>query len=296
MLAKLMAFFSAISMFFAGLFGFVCTDKMPENPEFPIIQAEAQENGTVRVMSFNVRCTDVNGTPASRRRQIVADEIILVSPDSVGVQEATTEWMRYLKAALPGYVGVGLGRDGENLGEHSAVFYNSKKWKLLDSDTFWLSETPDRVSKDWDSDCRRICTWALLENRETGEKYAHVNSHFDHVSGLARENSAKMICSFIAEKFADISVVFTADMNSRPSAEAYKTMTGCLQDCRFAAADSVAYGTFHNTDPVGNANTYLDYVMTKPGTEVRVYRTVTAGIDGRFVSDHFPIYADLVLR
>ena len=41
------------------------------------------------------------------------------------------------------------------------------------------------------------------------------------------------------------------------------------------------------------AEYYIDCILTKPGVETAVYRTVTVGVNGRFVSDHFPIYADV---
>lgn len=295
MLSRLLSLFSVIMLFFAGLSGTELTDYMPAEPAFPVVDCASQQPGTLRIMSFNVRCSDVNGTPAKYRRQIIADEIINVSPDSVGLQEATPEQMRYLRAALPGYRSVGDGRDGKNKGEFSAVFYNNRRWKLIDSGMFWLSETPYKVSKGWDAECRRVCTWAVLQNRRTNEEYVHVNSHFDHVSETARRKSAEMIHVFIDEYFSGIPVLFTADLNSSTSGAAYRTMTSFMQDCRFIAQDSIPYGTFHNVNPVGNAGLYLDYVLVTPGIQVKTYRTVTAGIDGRYVSDHFPIYADVVL-
>lgn len=282
-------------MFFEGLFGITYADAMPEYPEFPIIDYAAQAEGTVRVMSFNVRCRDVNGTPASSRRLVVAEEVLRVAPDSVGVQEATPEWMASLRFNLSGYSSVGVGREGENKGEYSAIFYKNSKWKLVDSGTFWLSETPDTVSQDWDAACLRICTWAVLQNRQTGEKYVHVNSHFDHISSLARENSAKLVCDYICKNFEGMPVMFTADLNSRPSDEAYRTMTGLLTDCRFISENCEFYGTFHNCSPETHADYIIDYVLCTPGVQVKDFRTVTTGIGGRFVSDHFPIYADIVL-
>lgn len=295
MLINLLSLLLSITMFFGTLFGAAYTDVMPEEPDFPIIDCDARIDGTIRIMSFNVRCADVNGTQPNQRRLLVPIEILKVSPDSVGLQEATPEWMSSIKSNLPGYSYVGEGREGGNKGEYSAIFYNSRKWKLIDSGTFWLSETPDEVSKAWGADCIRICTWAELQNKKTGEKYVHVNSHFDHVSDLARENSAKMITEFISGKFTDIPVVFTADLNSLPNGIAYKTMTTILKDCGLAAADANGYGTFHNTHPETHKDYIIDYVLCKPELEVKTYRTVTSGVNRRFVSDHFPIYADISL-
>lgn len=291
---KIIAFFMTVISFFMALFGIKFADTYVPGT-FPIIEPEAQVEGTVRVMSFNVRCTDVAGVPMTKRTSIVVDEINAVKPDSLGVQEATVAWMNTLEKELTDYAYVGVGRELNDTGEHSAVFYLKDKFELLDSGTFWLSETPDKVSRGWDGACNRVCTWAVLRNKETGEEYVHVNSHYDHQGKEARREGAKLVAGFIAENFAGKNVVFTADMNGNTNNEVYTIMTEGLRDCRFVAEKSEPYGTYHDTKPQFAENRYLDYILCSDGIYVNTYKTVTAGIDGRFVSDHFPIYADITL-
>jgi endonuclease/exonuclease/phosphatase family metal-dependent hydrolase len=140
-----------------------------------------------------------------------------------------------------------------------------------------------------------VCTWAKLKNRFTGEIYVHVNSHFDHISEEARVAGAGIVSRFIAENFADVPVVFTADMNAQEQSDTYGIMTADLKDARYAAADAVSYGTFHGCSPETYADYTIDYVLCSPDIRVQTYRVVTKGVDGRFTSDHFPLYADLVL-
>ena len=213
-------------------------------------------------------------------------------PDSAGLQEVTDDWLRSLEK-IPGTALVGEGRDGDGRGEGCYILYNSNKWKCLDSGTFWLSETPDVPSFGWDAACRRVCTWALLQNRVTGEQYAHVNSHFDHKGRIAVVEEAKMVVDFINTHFGDVPVVFTADLNATPESESYRIMTQTLSDARLNAEEKQEYGTFHGTHPETHADYYIDCILTGSGTQVKSYRTVTVGVNGRFVSDHFPIYADL---
>ena len=83
-------------------------------------------------------------------------------------------------------------------------------------------------------------------------------------------------------------------MNTGEQSETYATMTQSLIDTRVAAADCVAYGTFHaGQDPNRRADRYIDFVLCSDDFDAAAYRTVTKGVDGRFSSDHFPIYADL---
>ncbi len=262
---------------------------------FPIYAPEAQTEGTIRVMSFNIRYADVNGVPATLRRTIVYDEICAVNPDSFGVQEAKLDWMTYLRLMLTDYKSVGNGRDGGSRGEHNAIFYRSDKYDLIDSGTFWLSDTPDKPSMALDAACRRVCTWAVLEDKASSMRYVHVNSHFDNRGEEARKFEAEMVSSFIDERFADLPVVFTADLNSFSYETAYRTMTRSLIDTRETADKSEVYSTFHDGDPE-NCYEVIDYILCSDDFHAVAFKTVTAGIDGRFVSDHFPIYADLRLQ
>lgn len=297
-LNNIKAFFLSIILFFTGLLTGVPGDTY--NPsDFKQIEADNQSEGTVRVMSFNVRCTSVNGVPARKRHELVCKEILKVAPTSLGTQEVTPEWRDVLSEQLSGIYGmVGIGRDGEHKGEHSLILYNLEKTEMLDNGTFWLSETPDVPSKGWGASFRRICTWARLRIKETGEEYIHINCHLDHIASLARENGVKLILSFMNEKFPDMPVVFTGDFNSQPDSEAYQTVLASgMQDSRLTATESTPHGTWHDGQPkMMGDDVYLDYIFVNEGVAPLVYKTLTVGVDGRFVSDHFPIYADVELK
>jgi endonuclease/exonuclease/phosphatase family metal-dependent hydrolase len=248
---------------------------------------------TLRVMSFNIRCTNVGRDSWEDRIDIVTETMVKSEADSIGVQEATPEWMATLKETLTDYDYVGVGRDdGDNQGEYAAIFYLKDKYNLVDSGNFWLSETPEKPSLGWDAACTRICTWAVLENKETKEQYLHVNSHFDHEGIVARRESVKMILSFISE-YKDLPVVFTADMNVQEGSENYTQFIQELYDTKYEAEDNMIYLTYHDTKPSKHQGDIIDYVMINDNFNALSYKVVTAGIDDRYVSDHFPVYADL---
>ena len=264
----------------------------------PTVKADFEEKdeNAIRVMSFNIRFGDLGTLTAEDRHPMVEETIRKGHPDSVGLQEATTEWMAYLTEALSDeYAHVGVGRDdGVSAGEHSAIFYLKDKYTAVDSGNFWLSETPDVPSFGWNAGSIRICTWVVLENNETGEQYVHINSHFDNASKEARQNSVDMILEK-AKEFGDLPVVFTADMNISEGSEEYNRMTaGGLADTKMLAADTMDYLTYHDRMPLIHWGSVIDFVMVNEKFDALVYRVVTAGIDGNYVSDHFPIYADIV--
>lgn len=270
-------------------------------PEPIVIQQGFEEKAedNLRVMSFNIRCLNVGTDSWEDRIGIVSQTILDSEADSIGVQEATPEWMETLNTTVAEkYAYVGVGRDdGDNKGEYSAIFYLKDKYEVIDSGTFWLSKTPEKPSRGWDAACNRICTWVHLKNKETGEEYVHMNSHFDHLGITARKNSVSLILEK-AKEFGEIPVVFTADMNVKEGSENYLqfTQSDYFFDTKYLAPDTMDYCTYHNTKPQNHEDDIIDYVMINDGFDAISYKVVTEGIDGRFVSDHYPVYADIKFK
>ncbi len=254
-------------------------------------------DGAVRIMSFNVLSERFGENAMINRRGIVTQTIAEYYPDSFGVQEATVAWMQCFKNRLPEYGFVGEASDYiPLLGGYSAVFYLKDKYELVDSGTFWLSQTPDKPSKGWDAGSERVCTWAVLKNKTTGEQYAHINTHLDNKGALARQNSVPMILEKAAE--FDMPVVCTGDFNFRENSELYKTLTaGTLHDSKFLAPDTMSNTTYNGFNPPeSQTKIIIDFVLVNSLVTPLVYRVVTQGIDGRMVSDHYPVYADVLIN
>jgi endonuclease/exonuclease/phosphatase family metal-dependent hydrolase len=253
----------------------------------------------MKIMSFNIRCGNVGEETWEDRIGIVCQTILESNADSVGIQEATPEWMDALKENLSHkYDYVGVGRDdGCNKGEYSPVFYLKDKYEAIESDTFWLSETPNEVSFCWDAVCRRVCSWVRLRNKETDREYVHINTHFDHIGVVARRNSVEMIIDH-AKTFTDIPVVFTADMNVVEGTENYNQFVSSdyFDDTKRLAPDTMSFCTYHDTKPEKHPEEVIDYVMINNGFVANKYVVMTEGIDGRFVSDHYPIYAEIEMK
>lgn len=245
----------------------------------------------MRIMSYNILCYGSGENVRENRIHKVIDTIKKYHPDSLGVQEATPEWMTDLKRFLTDYDCVGIGRDdGKNEGEHSAIFYLKDKYEVIDSGNFWLSETPDIPSFGWDAKIKRICTWAKFKNKETGKCHAHVNVHLDHISFQAQMNGAKMVMKK-AETF-DVPTFVTGDFNVNQGEEVYNEMIKfSLKDSKFVAEDTMDNITFNNFTETGTIT--IDYVFVSKDVKVKKYRVVTDKIDGNYPSDHFPVYSDV---
>ncbi len=248
----------------------------------------------MKVMSFNILCGGKGTNWWTKRKQLVSDIIKKYSPDTFGLQEAHYRWMNYLCKALPEYDYVGVGREnGKRLGEFSPVFYKKDKYEVIEKGNFWLSETPDKPGKGWDAACVRICSYAVLKDKLTGEKFAHFNTHLDHVGPVAQSEGAKMIADRAAA-FNGVPTVVTGDFNVTPESEAYKTITAAgFEDARYISPETDDLGTFHN---FGKCSDIIDFIFVKYGFGSVSFKTVTDLSDGKFPSDHYPVIAELKLK
>lgn len=259
----------------------------------PPITPQAQ--GTVRILTFNVRCTNVGIYFQQDRVGAVVGAIEAIAPDSFGVQEATPEWMESLKTNLPDYESVGVGRsDGVDKGEFSAIFYLKDKYEAVDSGTFWLSSTPEEPSRSWTSLLNRICTWVELKNRETGDLFLHMNTHFD-TSFTPRKNSIPLILEKAARY--DIPVICTGDFNTMELSPLYpELLAGSLSNAKYAAPDTMSVLTFNSQKSLKRIGPVYDHILVNSMVETKVYRVVTEHFDGMLPSDHYPVYTDVVLN
>ena len=124
----------------------------------------------IKILSQNLRCADDEGNNSVKERttrfSALLDEY---NPDIVGTQECTLEWFTYLRS-IEGYEVIGSSRDGNRAmsGEWNAIMYNSERFVLMDSNTFWLTSTPDKPGRISEALCNRICTWVELFDTYTG--------------------------------------------------------------------------------------------------------------------------------
>lgn len=250
------------------------------------VKAPAPE--TVRIMSFNVRDGEFD------REEIVPQVVADYLPDSVGLQECEGTWFLTLKTYLPDYEIVGVGRltGMPLLGESTAIMYRKDKYKAVDWGTFWLSETPNLVSIGWDAKYHRTCTWIILENLETGEQYAHGNTHLDNQGAEARTKGLDLVLEKAAS--FDMPVVITGDFNFPKGSDLYKQLvSGDFADVSALAEKADSGCTAHGYNGTVNGNP-IDFILVNENiTDVKSYNIMREKYNDRYVSDHYPIYADM---
>jgi endonuclease/exonuclease/phosphatase family metal-dependent hydrolase len=220
-----------------------------------------------------------NGDGWTTRRDIMCDLVAFTAFDIFGAQEVCHDQLEYMLSRLPEYDYIGVARDdGKTKGEYSPVFYRRDRFELLDSGTFWLSETPDEVSFGWDADCRRVCSWGLFKDKLSKRKFWFFNTHMDHKGKAARVEGAKLVIAKIKQMCGDKArVILTGDFNVAQDSPAYNTFaqSGILKDAyNLAPIKYAPAGTFNNFKVDTHTDKRIDHIFVK-GFDVKRYGILT---------------------
>ena len=268
---------------------------------FALLCMACNRTSEIKVMSYNIRLS--SGTMAAdsiyhweHRKQASLNLMHEEKPTVFGLQEACPDQMDYMTKNLPEYGHIGVGRDdGKRKGEFMSIFYLKDEVELIDGGTFWLSQTPDEVSKGWDAACFRTCTWTKLKVKATGKKFVYLNTHLDHMGKVAREESIKLIVKRAEELAGESLPVFiTADFNSPTSNAIFKPMQEAMLDARIEAPVTDERGTLNcwGTTPPG---VVIDHIFYR-GAEAQKFEVLRDKDYGApYVSDHYPVMLTAIM-
>lgn len=250
-------------------------------------------------MTYNIRL-DVasDGDNAwKNRKDFLSSQILFFSPDFLGVQEAKPNQMLDLREALIEYKVIGSGRDGGDNGEYSAIFYNSKLFKVEKESTFWLSDTPEKVSKGWDAAYPRICTYGLFTDIKTSRKIWIFNAHLDHIGEQAQLKGIKQIQQKISEvNTKNYPVILMGDFNVEPNSKLITNLSEAMLNTETIA--KLTYGpkgTFNGFKFNEKVTRKIDYIFISKSNYISVnkHAVLSDSNNLKYPSDHFPVYIEL---
>ena len=246
--------------------------------------------------SWKVRYPLVLGVIAERRLELA------------GFQEVNPDQFEDLKAGLPGWDYVGVGRDADGGGEASPIFWRTDRFEKLEGGVFWLSETPEVPgSMSWGAAYPRVCSWVKLHDRKAGKDFAYFNCHTDHKSIAARQEGLRLVMRRIDEFAAGMPVVFGGDLNDeimsdKKRAEVEKkdgtrlapdTPEHPINIVRAKFKDSYDITETPHTGSYWTDNGYrnkhvkrIDYIFVSEGVRVLTHETTCDRPYGLFPSDH----------
>jgi endonuclease/exonuclease/phosphatase family metal-dependent hydrolase len=258
------------------------------------------------VVTFNIRYgTASDGKNAwPNRRSAVIGHIDDCQADFIGLQECLAFQTEEIRSAVGDrYEMIVRTRqvdDGE--GEATPLLFLRDRW-VLDPDqhgTFWLSEQPETPgSISWNSSLPRIATWGRFHERSTGRVVWVLNTHFDHRSEAAREGAAHLI----ARRLGDLvpkgeMVIVLGDLNAVPGSAPLRALQSGAGSNPVKLIDA-----WHELNPTeelectmnewgeGLKGRRIDFVLVTSGAVLIESSINRPRIDGRPISDHWPVHA-----
>jgi endonuclease/exonuclease/phosphatase family metal-dependent hydrolase len=257
---------------------------------------------SLKLMTYNIRL-DIESDEEnnwSHRKEFLTSQIQFYEPDVFGIQEAKPNQVLDIASSLPQYNYIGVAREGIGQGESSNIYFKKERFKVLQNNTFWLSETPNVISKGWDAAFNRVCTYALFKDLKTKKTFWVFNTHLDHIGELARTNGIQLILSKIAAlNTKNYAVFFMGDFNSKPTENRIISLKKEMLDTREISEEnpfgpSGTFNGFKYNEPVIECIDYI-FISKNSNFKVRKYAILSDSKDLKYPSDHLPVYVELVI-
>ncbi|WP_293294803.1 endonuclease/exonuclease/phosphatase family protein [Allomuricauda sp.] len=257
---------------------------------------------TIDVISYNIRYDNPDDAPNNwdNRKEFLIAQLNFYRPDVFGIQEGLIHQVKEIDSGLEDYAYFGVGRDfGDERGEHTAIFYNTKTVALIDESTFWLSTSPQTPSKGWDAALPRTCTYGVFKIKNSGARFMVFNTHFDHKGDLALEKSSKLILKKIKElNLENYPVVVTGDFNLESNSKGVQIILSEMKDS-FEEAGKNAFGpkgTFNGFRIDKAVERRIDYIFVSDEFKIIKSAILSDSDDARYPSDHLPVFTRLKLE
>ena len=271
-------------------------------------QEQSQNDIDMRICSFNLRGVigkDKNERSWGHRKNIVANFLKKQDIDICGTQESAYKQFPALNELLSEYGYFGKSSVGEENGRVlNLVMYKKSRFKMLKAQTLWLSDTPEKVSKMFDSSEPRTVTYGHFFDNKTKRDFFMFSTHFDHKGVLARPAQAKILMQLIEKIAGNKPFVLVGDFNSGEKSEAitYIASQKYISDARSISKTPPVDmpHTFHgfkgHKTKVGKTFKRIDYVWVSKPSEVLSYEVSDYSENGVYPSDHYPIVCDVRLK
>ena len=262
-----------------------------------LVANDLPNDGKITVVSANVRCfapQDLFKKSWFYRAPLLLQTLQDAQPDIIGFQEVTPLHKKFFDRTLRCYDYTQLYRDDTLLKESCPIYFNELKFDLVDKGGFWLSETPNEMSKDWGAACYRVCSYVILTQKSDGKQLVVFNTHLDNASELARINGIRLVLQKI-EQFGGIPSVIMGDLNAEENTETYKAATALFLDAKYQTDDTDSGATYQFYGQALDDENIDYFLISKTGIDVLQYKVLRTTYDDVYPSDHFPIRMEMKL-
>lgn len=245
----------------------------------------ARTNNTFNAMTFNVSNEAVNEARVTR----VVETILKFMPDTVALQECTTQWQTKLEALLGDYYGiVGVPTNGTE-GEANLMLFARDKFTIVETATKWISATPDTASTVSGASANYAYTYAILERNYDHTKIMHVSTQLDSSNATVRKAQADLLLEFLyAHK--DYAIVFSGDLGCTTDSAEFALLT--LEFMRNGAdmATDADFGSLTKETLTDHFLAYDEYI------DILSYVIHDEKVSGDYASDHRAAYIEYIVN
>lgn len=268
---------------------------------------------THRIMSCNIRVAldddEEKGFGWNSRKDICTQIIGAYSPDIICLQEVLRVQYQDIKKVFTDYWAFGFEgpkMDAYPEGYHgiakNVIFFSKERYEFISSGCYWLSETPHIAgSKSWETARARHCNWVRLRDRTTDKEFRVLDVHLDHISQGAKERQINMVINEAAQYNEDFPQILAGDYNSDIKNNVIKIIK--------SSGWTDTYSVIHGEIETGRTMHSFKGIQAKPGKNGRIDFIFSSGpvktiaselvkdeVNGKYPSDHFFIYADIILE
>jgi len=254
--------------------------------------AISHQSGYLKVMSLNLRFGLADDGPNSwSLRSAAYPDLLRRSPcDFYAFQEANDFQISFLGDLLRDYDLIGMRLPAPDFWQNNVIFYR-KRWRCLNHQHFYLSDTPDVPSQYSGSRWPRQCTIGTFIHGK--RQLTVINTHFDFEPDVQRR-SALLICKRLKDLAPNWPVVLMGDLNAGPQSSCMAVFSSCGNGFKSALVPSDT-GTHHGFEG-RTAGEPIDWILYRGALRVKNAQVLTGRYCGYFPSDHFPLTAEFLWR
>ena len=262
------------------------------------------EGSTLRVMTSNIlahRWVDGrNYGSVAKRAELYAAVLMVYRPALIGVQETDDPWtvnlpyyIDYLRDYLyldyewiENIYNVSSDRVIPNM---TSIIYSRDQFMYVKSGMQEFSEFNHTVYK------LRVLTYAVLTHKESGEKYALVNTHYEGNPEIAKNEIAQQaaLVNKIKGEYEGIHVFCTGDYNNHGgyNLNDLRNALNMLTTKEMAKTN----GTLVNEIAGIPEGIYIDHIFSEKTNVIMRHETIDVNF-ANLLSDHRPQYADIIVK
>ena len=240
---------------------------------------------TINAISFNIRyCDDADGNTICERAPRLKKVISKYDADVIGFQECTPPWEPILQDYYSAEYDIFGKHRGEDDVESAQILWRKDKFDCIKTGYFWLSDTPDVPTREWDElcHCYRICIYAILEDRRDGKRFVVMNTHFGF-GDKGQIKSVELVYDY-SIKISPYPTFVLGDFNMKPDSAGYAAMTAHFTDANVARDLSP---TFHGYFREKAKPAHIDYCFVDQNVIPVDQKIIDDLVDGKCPSDHY---------